>query len=604
MKFNRNVTRHSFQKNNPSITEAEANKSFYERIKSNSNIVNESVVNTNKEINQNINKVNSREVNEIARIKKLDSIYESVREYQFINIMTEAYKQCLFIDEYMIEQNDGPLRARMENFINSKGGIKYLEECVRKENSNFLSSVLEACNKTAKKVKNKKAAIEDVKTIDFTPEEDIDKEETKKDIAKLSVDKLSELVKDKVLTVVQEEKERAKKKKEFEEEIEMKSEEAMESLRRFEFNKKTIGEETTIFDAFMRESCKELLNEGLVTHMNLVGGNYVEDVIDEEDMIEDESKGPQTISDMEKCKDGNCEDSSVTKTEDDEFGEHNKAYISDEVSDDIDMFVLTNESCKNKSEACIKEDDCECDDEEHKQHFITKDDIKKCVKDDEDCDDAEDVLENTLNDCDFITKARVTSLVTENTIESLIDRKTNIKKREVYLEGKMKELAIDKENKLETSNGFPKDSEIDTIMKKITANRNELKNVKIALNVKSVMESCGKKEACCKENFRKKDRYCDNCGTILGADATKCPECGNKYEFDDTKNITEESWKRKRAFRYQNKITKNAKEVKMEHVMCDAIAKYTLMEMVYTCKLDKYDSQQLREKASKIIAKK
>ena len=131
-----------------------------------------------------------------------------LREY-FNKLVIES----LYLDDYFVTEQAGTFKAVTHAYIKKLGGMQYLKEQIDSSGSAYLSRLYAACMESGKKIaekkikKAKKAKEEkDINSlkIDFSIDED-DKKDIDKKIETLDVDELSDMVKSKVLQIVQDE---------------------------------------------------------------------------------------------------------------------------------------------------------------------------------------------------------------------------------------------------------------------------------------------------------------------------------------------------------------------------------------------------------------
>jgi len=191
----------------------------------------------------------------------------------FKEILFEVFKKALYLDESFIMENYENVRALTDSYVDNNKGIKLLESATQRTNSPLLRNMLTLCENTARKVATRKMQQinecrnpEQLDDINFEMNEE-EKETFNYEKDKLGIDELAKLVKDKVLTVVQDEKSREAKQEELYSDIEGELKEnpdvtteeaAKEALAKIAIKQNPI-EETTLFNALLRHSYKELL---------------------------------------------------------------------------------------------------------------------------------------------------------------------------------------------------------------------------------------------------------------------------------------------------------------------------------------------------------
>lgn len=141
------------------------------------------------------------------------------REY-FTNLVTES---LIWDKEAVAEYADG-IRLICHKYIKHIGGLEALKEAAELNDSNYLRKVYKTCMETGKKVgesKGKREAkkidttnVDEPRHLDFSLTEKEDEEVTTA-MKNLNLDELSDMVKNKVLTVVKDENESQKKEDDF-----------------------------------------------------------------------------------------------------------------------------------------------------------------------------------------------------------------------------------------------------------------------------------------------------------------------------------------------------------------------------------------------------
>lgn len=243
---------------------------------------------------------------------KINTVGNDAKEAVFTNLLLEMYMSSLLLDEDFKQEKRPQLEGFITDYIQSNGGYSLLENACR-ENADvpLLHEMKNICEEMAKMVCNKKYSY--AMENDDTPVDDIsfgmDDEcrtelATKKD--SLDIEKLSDAVKNKVLTVIKDEKERQEKEKTYLDELEELSEEekkATESINAMQTGRPL--EVPTLFNAIMRNSYKEMLEAS----------------IQSDDLAEFEAEKYVNLTDPDK--DNRLEDHLNAHRDDGEFMEHN-----------------------------------------------------------------------------------------------------------------------------------------------------------------------------------------------------------------------------------------------------------------------------------------
>ena len=243
----------------------------------------------------------------------IDEATKKCRTNVFKDIMFEMYYNALVLDEGFCEDHKPHLRFVTDKYIDDNGGFSLLENAVKSTNSVLLKRMKSICESTANEVTRKRlveSSDEDPKNIDFRLTQD-EKEKLDFDKSEMGVEEISDLVKKKVLTVIQDEKNREESEGKIREDIENEitkdltdgeieptnsDGEELDNLddTKEERNQKDINEslnriivqdspvETgTLFNALLHESYKEILAENIAIHDD--NARHIQD--DEEDSI-------------------------------------------------------------------------------------------------------------------------------------------------------------------------------------------------------------------------------------------------------------------------------------------------------------------------------
>jgi len=207
-----------------------------------------------------------------AKRFKINSLYEKGLNIVFKHIIYECYRRSLVLDEDFILANQVALEAYVSDFIDGNGGMKLLEN----KNNRLCKSIKSICESTVGKVTMRKLA--EANNPAITPDDidfDLDekeKEDLSNDIDNLSVDQIANLVKDKVVQVIMDEKKTAAKKEEdikaAEDEIiaddNINSEEDLEKKKELDEaikREETPTEEFTLFGAMMKRAYRQLIEQ-------------------------------------------------------------------------------------------------------------------------------------------------------------------------------------------------------------------------------------------------------------------------------------------------------------------------------------------------------
>lgn len=207
---------------------------------------------------------------------KINKIGEEAKEAVFTNLLLEMYTSSLLLDEDFKQEKKPQLEGFITDYIQSNGGYSLLEKACR-ENADvpLLHEMKNICEEMAKLVCDKKYAYAmenkemPVDDLSFGMDDECRTELlSKKD--SLDIEKLSDAVKNKVLTVIKDEKERQEEEKAYLDELEELSEEekkATESIHTMQTGRPL--EVPTLFNAIMRNSYKEMLEAATATDNDL-----------------------------------------------------------------------------------------------------------------------------------------------------------------------------------------------------------------------------------------------------------------------------------------------------------------------------------------------
>lgn len=193
------------------------------------------------------------------------------KEIVYKQVMFEMFKQSLYLDEKDIYENAEALYEVLSNHLDELGGFTYLVETAKRTSSPVLSRLVKVCNEMTSKVVNRKlleakslTSAEELELFQFDINDD-EKKELDYCKSDIDVDAISDLVKNKVLTVIRDEKTRQQRENELTKDIEEAAAQA-EITTEAAFSKYiTRGNsvnESTLFNALMQKSYKVALTEG------------------------------------------------------------------------------------------------------------------------------------------------------------------------------------------------------------------------------------------------------------------------------------------------------------------------------------------------------
>ena len=248
--------------------------------------------------------VNSKKIGDKQASFIMGDMVKAGKDYAFKYAMGVIFENCLLLDEYYVKENSSKIRAVMESYIDKNGGYALLENAAKTNKTRFLTMLMEACNKTATKCAKRKvkeaqeAGQTQGITFDITDEE---KEELDSDISAMDVEQLSSVVKDKVLTVIQDEKNRAQQREEFERELADGVQDAIVKEQTFRVNNKYCSAKDTLFNAFMAESYKDVLESTVL--FNFDSSDEMEEIGLDDDDVDYDDHDAHSLSELYKNKD-------------------------------------------------------------------------------------------------------------------------------------------------------------------------------------------------------------------------------------------------------------------------------------------------------------
>lgn len=254
-----------------------------------------------KQINE---KIYQKGILESQLLNMQNVLYNQGKEILYKDILFELYRKSLNLDEDFINEQLENIKSVSDSYIDKNGGFKYLAEKAKSTGSPILEQFQGVCENTAYRVSQRKyqLALEALKNDKEISKEEIDKifafsmdndEKEEFDYSKdeISIDELSDLVKQKVLDVVQDEKSRQAKEDEIIEDIEnqliddesvVDQKSLNEALRKIELPLSAV-EESTLFDSLMRNSYQEILE----SNASIQDSSLSEDLDNEKDIRTD-----------------------------------------------------------------------------------------------------------------------------------------------------------------------------------------------------------------------------------------------------------------------------------------------------------------------------
>lgn len=230
--------------------------------------------NKQETINSRMANVTKHSILESQITNKINNVANDTKLNVFKDIVFETFSKALVLDESFVLEHSSELKALTDKFIDDEGGMKLLENTINNTNSHLLKMINNTCNDIANSaVKRIMLESKDVKEIDQLDFNMNTEEEEKLDYAKgqLDVEKISDLVKNKVLSVVKDEKENQAKHDEIVSEIEneLSEDESVvdddsikEAMAKIVTNN-TIVNESSLFNAMLHDAYEQILAENV-----------------------------------------------------------------------------------------------------------------------------------------------------------------------------------------------------------------------------------------------------------------------------------------------------------------------------------------------------
>ena len=241
---------------------------FYEKhiMTENANLIDERVKQRDAQFEkeQTLQKLNESKTGK-DRIRIINSVYSSGKDILFKDIMFEMFSNALLLDDSFVTENTLALKSYMDGRIEERGGYQLLLNAIESTGSETLKKIKALCEATAKKAANSKLTKEEenLSIFTMTSEEKNEFDYGKKDI---NIDELADLVKSKVLNVVQDEKKKTQMRQDFIDDLENEISEKDEGASPEEVEEtvskiltKSKKELPSLFEALMTNSYKELL---------------------------------------------------------------------------------------------------------------------------------------------------------------------------------------------------------------------------------------------------------------------------------------------------------------------------------------------------------
>lgn len=235
-----------------------------------------------------------------------NTYYQKGREALLAEALTNIFANATPLDDEFVIEHFGAFEAQMKSYLGARGGYKLLES--HKKTTPFLTRLYETIEQTALEAatRARKEMQEDgVVVLDFCLTDDEKKVHDKK-MEDLSTDQIADLVRQKVITVVKDEKARQQREQDLEDDIAQKVEDAPEAAKE---NVRALAKhlthtpvkEMTLFAAIMSKQYRVALeNIASVTASDDEDGDdqtspeYYNTNTDRDDVSENEYEGDLT----------------------------------------------------------------------------------------------------------------------------------------------------------------------------------------------------------------------------------------------------------------------------------------------------------------------
>lgn len=216
---------------------------------------------------------------------KVNSVYEQGKVQLFKEILIEAYLGSLVMDDEFVQENQSRFEQLISEYVDKNGGYSMLEESVKMKPLNFLLAVKETCDTVARAASlriareaRKEPTIASLQVFELDADEKSLFEEKK---SELSLDQVSQLVKDKVLTVVKDERDRQSKERELMDDLKSRAEQTGEdAVKSDNVLGTTKLKESTLFNSIMHNAYTSYLET--VQERGAMSGVFIDQVEDDE----------------------------------------------------------------------------------------------------------------------------------------------------------------------------------------------------------------------------------------------------------------------------------------------------------------------------------
>ena len=559
--------------------------------------------------------------------KKFGEMSKKGKKAVFKRLVTEMYIESLYLDENFILENFAAISKIVDDFIEENGGYSLLENAYLRTKSPLLKNMMDVCESTTKRVNERlyKLAEKDqnVDLLNFDLDAD-EKEQLDYDKSDLGIDEISNIVKEKVLKVVRDEKAREQKHEELKEDIEAELSEnpnvtdeksVKESLARI-FAQAEPTEQGTLFNALLRSNYKNLL-EGkseLFTNEFAEEEDMFVDNIDFEDVDLEEE-----ITDFEE-ENEHLEDEEIFEIFDASAETVVKALQTDEATAEDLEEAFNDMKCKIKS-AVKNVKSC-------KRAKKVRKDLRKIQKSTEELEEAGcckskateseckkksvesfiDALDDCVEDLDVIID------VHESTIIQVAEAmKKTTKGGKTFVQPVIKLNDINLPDIQFMYKVKLVEKEINKLVKS-AKNKNVAKNVQkiIDKNIANGTAMIDKLEKSTKKSVDKKIKALKALKAKL---QTKVASIKESYEFLEESMFTEETTVinvEESAMETSDVIEFEEEEfieevaentIDMDKILAQTIANYTLMEMCYTIKLTDYRTADIKKLSHNLLNK-
>lgn len=217
------------------------------------------------------------------------------------NVLSSIYYDALYLDDDFKEYNRNVINESVHKFLDERGGYKCIEEAYAKNKSPLLKEIMRICEESSTEINKRK--IEESKNaeewghnlfkFDMTADESKHLDYSKEQIG---LKQISDVVKEKVLNVVKEEKKREAEHEDLLSEIEnelsenpdLKDPEAVAEALNKIFVKNVNIEEGTLFNSLLRTGLKSVIESGYES-LDLIKEEKDKDVSNELDKLSLES---------------------------------------------------------------------------------------------------------------------------------------------------------------------------------------------------------------------------------------------------------------------------------------------------------------------------